>query len=106
MAAPTEEAATCRGTFRTTSNPTDVRAHFSELLARVRAGEEIVITKGSEPHARLVPPSGTAEREPAPLRHLGLPDNLLDGDDPEQAAIDAGECTDSLGIWRGSPAAS
>ena len=81
------------------------RAHFSELLARARAGEEIVIAKGQEPHARLVPPAAAAEREASPLAHLGLPDDLLD-DDPEQTAIDAGECTDTLGIWQGSSADS
>ena len=76
------------------------RAHFSELLARAKAGEEIVIAKHQEPHARLVPPATATEREAAPLAHLGLPDDLLD-DDPEQAAIDAGERTDALGIWQG-----
>lgn len=76
------------------------RARFSELLARAKAGEEIVITKHREPQARLVPPVVAAQREAAPLAHLGLPDDLLD-DDPEQAAIDAGEYTDALGIWQG-----
>ena len=78
----------------------EARAQFSELLARARSGEEILITKGREPHARLVPPAETGQREPAPLAHLHLPDDLLDDEDPEQAAIDAGEGTDSLGIWR------
>ena len=81
----------------------EARARFSELLARARSGEEILITKGDEPHARLVPPAEPAEREAAPLGHLGLPDDLLDGEDPEQAAIDAGEGSDALGIWRGNP---
>ena len=84
----------------------EARAHFSELLARARAGEEIVITKGQEPHARLLPPTGASDREPAPLHHLRLPDDLFDGDDPEQAATDAGDRTDALGIWRGHPAGS
>ena len=84
----------------------EARAHFSELLARARAGEEIVITKGREPHARLLPPAGAGAREPAPLGHLRLPDDLLEGDDPEQAAIDAGDHNDALGIWRGPPASS
>ena len=30
----------------------EARARFSELLTRARAGEEIVITKDREPHAR------------------------------------------------------
>ena len=79
----------------------EARAHFSELLARARAGEEIVITKGREPQARLLPPAGRGKRETAPLGHLRLPDDLFDGDDPEQAAIDAGVHSDALGIWHG-----
>ncbi len=81
----------------------EARARFSELLARAKAGEEIVIAKGPEPHARIVPPAAAGDREAAPLGHLGLPDDLLDEDDAEQAAIDAGEHNDSFGIWRGPP---
>ena len=84
----------------------EARAHFSELLARARAGEEIVITKGHEAHARLLPPAEAGCREAAPLRHLSLPDDLFDQEDAEQAAIDAGDHSDALGIWRGRPAAS
>ena len=81
----------------------EARARFSELLARARAGEEIVIAKGPEPHARIVPPTEAGNREAAPLGHLGLPDSLFDDYDPEQAAIDAGEYNDPLGVWRGTP---
>ena len=80
----------------------EARARFSELLARARAGEEILICKGDEPLARLLPPERAKTREPAPLAHLGLPDDLFD-EDAEQAAIDTGEGTDALGIWRGRP---
>ena len=45
-------------------------------------------------------------REPAPLAHLRLPDDLLDDRDAEQAAIDAGEGTDSFCIRRGRQPAS
>ena len=34
----------------------DARAHFSELLDRVEAGETIEITRRGKPTARLVPP--------------------------------------------------
>ena len=81
----------------------EARARFSELLARAKAGEEIVVTKGHNPHARLLPPAEITRREIAPLKHLCLSDDLFDGDDAEQAAIDAGEYSDVLGIWRGRP---
>lgn len=84
----------------------EARAQFSALLDRAKAGEEILITKGREPQARLVPPPAAAGREHAPLAHLHLPDDLFDGEDPEQAAIDAGDYSDNLGIWRGSPVSS
>ena len=84
----------------------EARAQFSVLLDRAKAGEEIVITKGREPQARIVPPPEAARREPAPLGHLRLPDDLFDRDDAEQAAVDAGDWSDDFGIWRGSPAAS
>ena len=43
------------------------------------------------------------QREAAPLKHLDLPDDLFDREDPEQAPIDAGCDSDSrpLGIDRG-----
>ena len=81
----------------------EARARFSELLTRANAGEEIVIAKGQQPQARIVPLHEAGSREAAPLGHLDLPEDLFDGDDPEQAAIDAGEYSDSLGIWRGPP---
>ena len=81
-------------------------ASFSSLLARAKEGEEIMITKGSEPQARIVPPAETVQREAAPLKHLNLPDDLFDREDQEQAMIDAGDYGDSLGIWRGRPKVS
>ncbi len=64
----------------------EARARFSELLTRARAGKEIVITKDRELHARLLPSAVAEKRETAPLRHLGLPDDLFDREDAEQAA--------------------
>ncbi|MCY4285889.1 MAG: type II toxin-antitoxin system prevent-host-death family antitoxin [Thiotrichales bacterium] len=84
----------------------EARAQFSVLLDRANAGEEILVTKGREPQARIVPPPEAARREPAPLANLRLPDDLFDHEDREQAAIDAGEYSDDPGIWRGRPAAS
>ncbi len=81
----------------------EARARFSELLARVKSGEEIIIAKGAQPIARLAPISASAERETAPLAHLNLPADLFDTEDVDQAAIDAGDHNDALGIWRGHP---
>lgn len=47
-------------------NVQDAKTHLSGLLARVEAGEEIVIARGGQPIARLV----AIER--APRRQLGL----------------------------------
>lgn len=44
-----------------TVNVHEAKTHFSRLLERVHAGEEIVIAKGGKPYARLVP---LAERQP------------------------------------------
>ena len=44
----------------------EAKTHLSRLLARVHAGEEIVIAKSGEPYARLVPlGSRQPKREPA-----------------------------------------
>ena len=47
-----------------------------------------------------------SKREAAPLKHLDLPDDLFDHEHQEQATIDAGDYSDSLGIWDGSSKAS
>ena len=49
--------------------------------------------------------SEAEQREAAPLKHLNLSDDLFDQEEPEQAMIDAGSYSDTLGIWRGSPKA-
>ncbi len=36
-------------------NMHDAKTHFSKLVAKVEAGEEIVIARGGRPCARLVP---------------------------------------------------
>ena len=53
-----------------------------------------------------MPPTQAGQRELAPLKHLNLPDDLFDHEEPDQADIDAGDYTDAAGIWRGPPAAS
>ena len=50
-----------------------------------------------------MPLAQAGQREAAPLKRLDLPDDFLDHDEPEQAAIDAGDHSDAAGIWRGPP---
>ena len=45
-------------------NVHDAKTHFSKLLDRAHAGEEIVIAKNGEPYARLVPLEKPRPREP------------------------------------------
>jgi prevent-host-death family protein len=40
----------------------EAKTHLSELLAKVEAGEEIVIARGNEPIAKLVPLDEFARR--------------------------------------------
>jgi prevent-host-death family protein len=66
-------------------NVHDAKTHFSRLLERAHAGEEIVLAKAGKAYARLVPlKEPTAQRRPGRLKgHLGaeffepLPDQDL-----------------------------
>ncbi len=40
----------------------EAKTHFSKLLRRVAAGEEIIISKAGQPVAKMVPISGRAPR--------------------------------------------
>lgn len=58
----------------------EAKTHLSRLLRRVAAGEEIIITSGGRPAARLVPVASSAQRE------VGFDQSILkvpdDFDDP------------------------
>ena len=70
-----------------TVNIHEAKTHFSKLLQRVAAGEEIVIAKAGQPIARLVPLEqnlqkripGTAEGQVwiSPDFNAPLPDDVL-----------------------------
>lgn len=49
-------------------NVHDAKTHFSRLLERAHAGEEIVIAKNGKPYARLVPLKQPKQREPGLLK--------------------------------------
>lgn len=64
-------------------NVHEAKTHFSRLLARVEAGEEIVLGRAGKPVARLVPyrPS-RAPRQPGALRgQIRIADDFDDYDD-------------------------
>lgn len=42
----------------------EAKTHFSKLLARIHAGEEIVIAKAGKPYAKLIPIKQAKERIP------------------------------------------
>ncbi len=49
-------------------NVHDAKTQFSKLLERVRAGEEIVISKAGEPCAKLVPIASSRTRKPGLMK--------------------------------------
>lgn len=51
-------------------NVHEAKTHLSQLLARVAAGEEIVISKAGRPVARLVPVRDARQRVLGQDRHL------------------------------------
>lgn len=75
----------------------EARKHFAEVLERASQGEEIMIMRGNQVYARIGPADG-GKRPFGLLRQRGLPDDLLDDVDAEQAAIDAGDWNDDVGI--------
>ena len=76
----------------TTVNVHEAKTHLSRLLERVRAGEEIVISKAGKPCARLVP------LEPRPERVLGRYCDR-DGDAPDSVFEPLTEA--ELAAWEG-----
>ncbi|KKX25713.1 type II toxin-antitoxin system prevent-host-death family antitoxin [Rhizobium sp. LC145] len=82
----------------------EARRNFAQVLERAHQGEEIVIMRGNEVYARIGPADPGGKRPFGLLRQRGLPDDLFDAVDAEQAAIDAGDWNDDAGVWRGAPA--
>jgi prevent-host-death family protein len=83
---------------------TEAKAKLSELMARAESGEEVFIARGNDPVIQLVPVHPPKKARPGRLAHwAAYDDSALFELDPEQAAIDAGDWNDSVGIWRGKP---
>ena len=71
-----------------TFNVHEAKTQFSRILAKVQAGEEVVIAKAGQPIARIVPIRSSRLRQPDGERgtlwvaedfDAPLPDDLLDG---------------------------
>jgi prevent-host-death family protein len=80
----------------------EARKNFAEVLERANQGEEIVIMRGNEVYARIGPAADGGKRPFGLLRQRGLPDDLFDTTDHDQAAIDAGDWNDETGVWKGN----
>jgi len=66
-------------------NVQEAKTHLSRLLARVEAGEDIVIARAGRPIARLVPVAEHISRVPGSARgDFEVPDDF---DDPLPAVI-------------------
>jgi len=53
-------------------NVHEAKTHFSKLLERAHAGEEIILAKAGKPYAKLVPiePANLPPRKGGQLKHL------------------------------------
>ena len=79
----------------------DAKTHFSRLLERAHAGEEIVIAKAGKPYARLVPMVPPAP-EPK-LRILPTPGGWPGtGDIPDSVWFDPMP-EEEFALWEGKP---
>ena len=69
-------------------NVHDAKTHFSKLLDRAHAGEEIILAKAGKPYARLVPlaPDAGTVRKPGRLAGRRLPDAFFEPLPPEELA--------------------
>ena len=72
-----------RGFVSTQVNSHEAKTHFSRLVERAAAGEEIVIAKAGEPRARLVPLVDAAPRRRKPGSMKGKIWLAPDWDSPE-----------------------
>ena len=55
-----------------TVNIHEAKTHFSKLIERAHAGEEIIVAKAGKPYARLVPLDTVTKQQRKPGRLKGL----------------------------------
>jgi prevent-host-death family protein len=80
-------------------NVHDAKTHFSRLLERAHAGEEIILAKAGKPYARLVPlQQEKPRRQPGLLKGWNIPDSaFFDPLPPEELKLwEEGSPTDPL----------
>lgn len=65
-------------------NVHEAKSQLSRLIARAEAGEEVVIARAGTPAVRLAPVAQPADRKPGLLRHIPVPDSILDPLTPEE----------------------
>jgi prevent-host-death family protein len=65
-------------------NVHDAKTHFSRLLERAHAGEEIVLAKAGKPYARLVPLAAAIPPQRRPGRLKGKLDDAFFEPLPEE----------------------
>ena len=71
----------------TVVNVHDAKTHFSKLLERAHAGEEIVLAKAGKPYAKLVPlTSDKPSRQPGRLKGL-ITDDFFEPLPPEELKL-------------------
>jgi prevent-host-death family protein len=67
-----------------TVNVHEAKTHFSKLLERAHAGEEIVLAKAGKPYARLVPLEELRERVPGRYAAEPVPESFFEVLPPEE----------------------
>jgi prevent-host-death family protein len=89
---------------------TELRARIAEMIERAESGEEVVIARGRNPVAKLVPLSRPPSRRLGTLRQLMPPADIKRLEKalsahlrPSDQRILEGDGTDEFGIWRGLP---
>lgn len=80
-------------------NVHEAKTHFSKLLERAHAGEEIVLAKAGKPYARLVPLKTVDKprRQPGRVKGWIIPDSFFDPLPEEELKLwEEGSPTDPL----------
>lgn len=77
----------------TTFTVHEAKTHLSKLIAKVLAGEEVIIARGKEPAVKMVPVEPVKpERKPGRLKgKISVPDSFFDPLPDDELALWNGE---------------